>query len=774
VSGNSYLATTILSGILNMGNNLIQNIGAAGTDFSGTGGLTLADALIVSGGGIDVTGDSTFYDDTAFLGGVDVAGALGITGDTTLIGDFDITGNSTLNGDLTEVQKLETDRISIGGKPLSLISAYPSKGNYVNVSPIPDYVSNGSGTPSIDMGLFNDFGVLDYISDCSETFIRQDGPIYKIGIWVENLSAWSSAYTDSVKITFWRRDRGVTMAWDNSWDLIATSEDIRPAVYAQGLEQQVVYVTLATPVSGTIMADYIGMRVDDAGGTDCASNCNLTEMADDGTNNYGDIYWVLNNTVQEDLGWTTKSTAGTANKCFQVEVMKEAPQVIFADASIMSGMTANEYINHQGWTWGGCAGAPCTGNDLTELNLFPEITPAFMFKNLTGMTVQDLGQSGHSVSEWVTDYPAYIRPLKPRILAMWGFIDDILGTPFASSQLKTLLDYAEVDNTTVLLMEPPPCIVSAGAGCTDDDMQKRDEDWENIKIAVKTSYTNVILGDTHKYLGTSRSLSTNGNGTWTALTAYSTGNVISPDTDNCDGSQYFKAISAGTTAAGEPTWVCGEGNITTDGTVTWENQGKLTDRLWDLRDVTNYADYLSGGSGHLTTTGNSILAEAMVNALNQPLQRDSRDFQGLRKYYFEAVNTTDVTNIVAAAQVIPIDSVRHDPFSWANFQYSFIKPTISGTYLISWGFYLTGRTANDETDIWIQRDNSGELNCSAGTLPLDGRSTSLAKAATSYMSGSTILYLNGATDYIYGCAIGVAANTTDIANGEIKLQRMGD
>ncbi|MEK7067943.1 MAG: hypothetical protein AAB956_03010, partial [Patescibacteria group bacterium] len=70
VSGNSYLATTTLSGILNMGNNLIQNIGVAGTDFTGTGGLTLADALTVSSGGINATGDTTITGDLDVTSGV--------------------------------------------------------------------------------------------------------------------------------------------------------------------------------------------------------------------------------------------------------------------------------------------------------------------------------------------------------------------------------------------------------------------------------------------------------------------------------------------------------------------------------------------------------------------------------------------------------------------------------------------------------------------------------------------------------------------------------
>src|SRR3990167_3436465 len=46
----------LAGGTLDMSNNLISNIGAAGTDFTATGGLTLADTLTVTAGGATITG----------------------------------------------------------------------------------------------------------------------------------------------------------------------------------------------------------------------------------------------------------------------------------------------------------------------------------------------------------------------------------------------------------------------------------------------------------------------------------------------------------------------------------------------------------------------------------------------------------------------------------------------------------------------------------------------------------------------------------------------
>src|SRR3990167_1119752 len=46
----------LAGGTLDMSNNIISNIGAAGTDFTATGGLTLADTLTVTAGGATITG----------------------------------------------------------------------------------------------------------------------------------------------------------------------------------------------------------------------------------------------------------------------------------------------------------------------------------------------------------------------------------------------------------------------------------------------------------------------------------------------------------------------------------------------------------------------------------------------------------------------------------------------------------------------------------------------------------------------------------------------
>lgn len=86
----------VLLNDINAGNFTIQNIGAAGTDFSGTGGLTLADNLTVTAGGASITGTTSINTSgaaTTSIGSV-AAGAINV------FSGANIALNST-SGDIT-------------------------------------------------------------------------------------------------------------------------------------------------------------------------------------------------------------------------------------------------------------------------------------------------------------------------------------------------------------------------------------------------------------------------------------------------------------------------------------------------------------------------------------------------------------------------------------------------------------------------------------------------------------------------------------------------
>jgi len=56
-------------GVADFKANAVSNLGAAGTDFSASGGLTLAAGLTISAGGADVTGDLTLENDETISNG---------------------------------------------------------------------------------------------------------------------------------------------------------------------------------------------------------------------------------------------------------------------------------------------------------------------------------------------------------------------------------------------------------------------------------------------------------------------------------------------------------------------------------------------------------------------------------------------------------------------------------------------------------------------------------------------------------------------------------
>lgn len=67
---------------------------------------------------------------------------------------------------------------------------------------------------------------------------------------------------------------------------------------------------------------------------------------------------------------------------------------------------------------------------------------------------------------------------------------------------------------------------------------------------------------------------TNGDGAavWVTLTAYSLNAYRQPTVSN---GLYYKVTTAGTTAAGEPTWPTTPGDTVVDGTVTWTCMGRI-------------------------------------------------------------------------------------------------------------------------------------------------------------------------------------------------------
>lgn len=159
---------------IDMANLLIANIGAAGTDFSATGGLTLADALSVSSGGLTVTaGGATL-----------TAGALAVNSDS-------ITSDGTLTIDATSSVVLggsgNTFTFSESTGPTYAGSARPSR--KVTLSPeFPGSTMSGDGANNTGT-MTSDFcenGASTDIPNTNTTVCNTSGDIHNYYSWTTN------------------------------------------------------------------------------------------------------------------------------------------------------------------------------------------------------------------------------------------------------------------------------------------------------------------------------------------------------------------------------------------------------------------------------------------------------------------------------------------------------------------------------------------------------------------------------------------------------------
>ncbi len=84
---------------------------------------------------------------------------------------------------------------------------------------------------------------------------------------------------------------------------------------------------------------------------------------------------------------------------------------------------------------------------------------------------------------------------------------------------------------------------------------------------------------------------------WVTLTAYSLGDLVEPITPN---TFKYKVTTAGTSAAGEPTWPTSIGSTVVDGTITWTCYARV-------HPITEIKLALTGGAGLTAATGGAAL-----------------------------------------------------------------------------------------------------------------------------------------------------------------------
>ncbi|HOK15141.1 MAG TPA: hypothetical protein PK007_09520, partial [Candidatus Kapabacteria bacterium] len=185
------LAGGTMSGNINMNNNLITNIGNSGTNFLSNGGLTLANALTVSAGGINITGNSTIAGTLTGLTGLSSSG--NITFSSLAANSIVKTGAGGLltagSIDLASTEVSGTLPINRGGTGLS---ATPSNGQLL--------IGNGTGfalntlTAGSNINITNAAGSITIAAAGIEQPLTFNAPLSRAGntISIEQNSATSA------------------------------------------------------------------------------------------------------------------------------------------------------------------------------------------------------------------------------------------------------------------------------------------------------------------------------------------------------------------------------------------------------------------------------------------------------------------------------------------------------------------------------------------------------------------------------------------------------
>ncbi|HOM03987.1 MAG TPA: hypothetical protein PLU67_00675 [Candidatus Kapabacteria bacterium] len=209
------LAGGTMSGNINMNNNLITNIGNSGTNFLSNGGLTLANALTVSAGGINITGNSTIAGTLTGLTGLSSSG--NITFSSLAANSIVKTGAGGLltagSIDLASTEVSGTLPINRGGTGLS---ATPSNGQLL--------IGNGTGfalntlTAGSNINITNAAGSITIAAAGIEQPLTFNAPLSRAGntISIEQNSATSAgvvAAGSGNPNKVWKTDAAGVPAW---------------------------------------------------------------------------------------------------------------------------------------------------------------------------------------------------------------------------------------------------------------------------------------------------------------------------------------------------------------------------------------------------------------------------------------------------------------------------------------------------------------------------------------------------------------------------------
>ncbi len=193
--------TATFTDTLNMSNAAITNVGAAGTDFSATGGLTLADALVVTSGGINVSNGAISNigaagTDFTSSGGLTLADVLTVNSTAVITGALNMS-----NAAINNVGASGTDFSATGG--LTLADALVVSSGGINVSnAVISNIGNASTDFDLSGGLTVAGGITGTVNTAAQASITQVGTLVTTTVGTGGVGSFTAhapaIFTDTV------------------------------------------------------------------------------------------------------------------------------------------------------------------------------------------------------------------------------------------------------------------------------------------------------------------------------------------------------------------------------------------------------------------------------------------------------------------------------------------------------------------------------------------------------------------------------------------------
>lgn len=322
----------------------------------------------------------------------------------------------------------------------------------------------------------------EFLQTGQKTRIMQPGTVAKVQFYCASASLLTGFY-----ITVWRKD-GTT------YDRVGVSENLAASL----VDDTTLTLTLSSPITGVLMGDYIGFRMEWAAGTAVRNLRGVTAT--------GYAYYYVQDTTPAttDYDWE----AATAVAAYvPIHVLMQAPHVVCIGDSIAAGHPHNY-----------------TFMETTATNDW-DGTSVYEFCNSRGWVYQNRGIGGQNTEEILTRFEDDCSDLLPKVAIIHMGVND-----FALSKLQTpaeaLANWTAVLDLCVANDILAVC-VAIGPWTNGTNTQMRDADARNaaLQALIEDDYsTSAVYVNLASTLGQFRTGGDAGN-LWDIKTAYAADGV---------------------------------------------------------------------------------------------------------------------------------------------------------------------------------------------------------------------------------------------------------